>query len=129
MRRFASIVLLASAGAIWGFSQSADNAQNQTAQNQTSTETRHGKVKKSRSAGGDVGSGAGDIGKGAGKGAGHIAEGTAKGVGDTVTLHPVAGAEAVGTGAGKGAKDVGVGTAKGTGKVFKGIGKGIKHIF
>jgi hypothetical protein len=84
-------------------------------------------------AGHDVGSGAGDIGKGAGGAAGHVAEGTGKGAVDLVTLHPVNAAGAVGTGAAKGGKDLGVGTAKGTGKIVKGtgkgIGKGFKKIF
>ncbi len=85
--------------------------------------------KPPRSAGGDIGSGSGDIGKGAGKGAGNLAEGTAKGAGDVVTLHPVAGAEAVGKGGAKAGKDVAVGTTKGTGKVVKGTGKAIKKVF
>ncbi|MDE1154841.1 MAG: hypothetical protein PW735_03820 [Acidobacteriaceae bacterium] len=86
-----------------------------------------------RSPGGDVGSGAGDIGKGTGKGAGKIAEGTGKGAVDVVTLHPVSGAESVGKGAAVGGKDIGVGAVKGTGKMAKGagrgIGKGVKKIF
>jgi hypothetical protein len=69
---------------------------------------------QSRSPGGEVGSGAGDIGKGAA---------------DLVTLHPIDAAGNVGKGAAIGGKDVAVGTTKGTGKVFKGIGRGIKHIF
>jgi hypothetical protein len=110
------------------FSQSGDPNQNasQTSSDQTG---KHHKDKKSRSAGGEIGSGAGDLGKGAAGGAGNVAGGVAKGAGDVVTLHPIDGAAAVGTGAGKGAKDVGEGTAKGTGKIVKGIGKGIKHIF
>jgi hypothetical protein len=84
---------------------------------------------KPRSAGGDVGSGAGDIGKGAAKGTGNLAKGTAKGVGDLVTLHPVGAVENVGKGAGAAAKDVGVGTAKGTGKIVEGTGKAIAHPF
>lgn len=85
--------------------------------------------KHSRGAGGEIGSGAGDIGKGAGKGAGHAAEGVGKGAGDVVTLHPVKGAENIGKGAGEAGKDVTVGTAKGTGKVVKGVGKAFKKIF
>ena len=83
----------------------------------------------SRGPAGEVGSGVGDVGKGAGKGAGHAAEGAAKGAGDVVTLHPVKGAANVGKGAGEAGKDVTVGTAKGTGKVVKGIGKAFKKIF
>jgi hypothetical protein len=45
--------------------------------------------KHGRSAGGDIGSGSGDIGKGAGKGAGNLAKGTGKGAADLATLHPV----------------------------------------
>src|ERR1700680_3504785 len=82
-----------------------------------------------RSAGGDIGSGSGDIGKGAGKGGGNLAKGTGKGAGDLATLHPVKAAGAVGKGAASAGKDVGVGAAKGTGKILKGTGKGIKHLF
>ena len=84
---------------------------------------------KGRSAGGDVGSGAGDIGKGVGKGTGQAAEGVGKGAGDLVTLHPLKAAGNVGKGAGEAGKDVGVGAAKGTGKVLKGTGRAIKHVF
>jgi hypothetical protein len=82
---------------------------------------------KGRSAGGDIGSGSGDIGKGAGKGAGNLAAGTGKGAADLATLHPVNAAGAVGEGGAKAAKNVGEGTAKGTGKVAKGVGKALKH--
>lgn len=82
-----------------------------------------------RSAGGDVGSGSGDIGKGAGKGAGHAAEGVGKGAGDLVTLHPIGAAENVGKGAGEAGKDVGVGTVKGTGKIAKGTGRAVAKPF
>ena len=82
-----------------------------------------------RSAGGDVGSGTGDIGKGVGKGAGSAAKDTGKGAGQLATLHPVNAAGDVGKGAGTAGKDVGVGAAKGTGKIAKGTGRGIKHIF
>ena len=78
---------------------------------------------KGRSAGGDIGSGTGDIGKGAAKGTGKAAEGVGKGVGDLVTLHPVGAAKNVGKGGLEAGKDVGVGAAKGTGKVAKGTGK------
>ncbi len=82
-----------------------------------------------RSPGGDIGSGAGDIGKGAAGGVGNVAKGTGKGAVDLVTLHPINAAGNVGKGAAVGGKDIGVGAAKGTGKVAKGVGRGIKHIF
>lgn len=123
----AALIPMLAAG--FSFSQSGDP--NQTASQSTSDRTskHHREKKKSRSAGGEIGSGAGDIGKGAAGGVGNVAGGVAKGAGDVVTLHPIDGAAAIGTGAGKGAKDVGEGTVKGTGKMVKGIGKGIKHIF
>ena len=74
-------------------------------------------------AGGDIGGGSGDIGKGVGKGAGKAAEGVGKGTGDLVTGHPVGAAENVGKGAGEAGKDIGVGAVKGTGKIGKGTGK------
>jgi hypothetical protein len=76
-----------------------------------------------RGAGGDIGSGTGDIGKGAGKGAGQAGEGVGKGAGDLVTLRPLGAAGDVGKGAGEAGKDVGGGTAKGSGKITKGTGK------
>ena len=77
----------------------------------------------------DVGSGAGDIGKGAAKGVGSAAKGTGKTAGDLVTLHPINAATDVGKGATNTGKNVGVGAVKGTAKIFKGTGKGIKHLF
>ncbi len=82
-----------------------------------------------RSPGGDVGSGAGDVGKGTAKGAGAAAQGVGKGAGDLVTLHPVNAAGNVGKGAAVAGKDVSVGAAKGTGKIAKGTGRGIGRIF
>jgi hypothetical protein len=82
-----------------------------------------------RSPGGDVGSGAGDVGKGTAKGAGAAAKGVGKGAGDLVTLHPLDAAGNVGKGAAVAGKDVGVGAAKGTGKIAKGTGRGIGRIF
>jgi hypothetical protein len=82
-----------------------------------------------RSAGGDVGHGSEDIGKGAGGAAGNVAKGTGKGAVDLVTLHPVDAAGNVGKGVGVGAKDAGVGVAKGTGDIAKGTGRGIGHLF
>jgi hypothetical protein len=82
-----------------------------------------------RSAGGDIGSGSGDIGKGAAKGAGNLAAGTGKGAADLVTLHPVGAAAEVGKGGASAGKNVAVGSAKGSGKIVKGTGKAIKKIF
>jgi hypothetical protein len=90
---------------------------------------RAGEQKPHRGAGKEIGSGAGDIGKGTAKGAGNLAKGTGEGAVDLVTLHPINGAKSLGEGAGKAGKDVGVGTVKGTGKIGKGIGKAIKKIF
>ena len=123
--RAAPLVILAAG---LSFSQSGDPNQSATQNSSDQTGKHHKDKKKSRSAGGEVGSGAGDIGKGAAGGAGNVAGGVAKGAADVVTLHPIDGAVAAGTGAAKGAKDVGEGTAKGTGKIVKGIGKGIKHV-
>jgi hypothetical protein len=100
-----------------------------TTPNQNQTPSQSVPQKQGRSPGGDIGSGSGDIGKGAGKGAGKLAEGTGKGVGDVATLHPVAGAEAVGKGGASAGKNVAIGTGKGTGKIVKGTGKAIKKVF
>ncbi|HTD56244.1 MAG TPA: hypothetical protein VK670_12730 [Silvibacterium sp.] len=85
--------------------------------------------KHSRSAGGEMASGAGDIGKGVGKGAGSLAVGTGKGAVDLATLHPIDAATDIGKGGAKAGTHIAVGTVKGTGKVVTGVGKGIKHIF
>jgi hypothetical protein len=85
--------------------------------------------KQHRGAGKEIGSGVGDIGKGAAKGTGNLAKGTGKGALDLVTLHPINAATSVGKGAGTAGKDVGVGTVKGTGKIGKGIGKAVKKLF
>jgi hypothetical protein len=98
-------------------------------QNQSTAPTQPAAQKQGRSAGGDIGSGSGDVGKGAGKGAGNLAKGTGKGAGDLATLHPVGAAGAVGKGAASAGKDVGVGTAKGTGKIVKGTGRLLKKPF
>ena len=111
--------LLASGLAAYGQSQSTPN----------DATSKPPIQKQSRSAGGDIGSGSGDIGKGAAKGTGNLAAGAGKGAGDLVTLHPVDAAGAVGKGAASAGKNVGVGAAKGTGKILKGTGKGIKHLF
>ncbi|MGB0124146.1 MAG: hypothetical protein WA419_05070 [Silvibacterium sp.] len=103
-------------------------------QNQSTTKTNEATSqsavqKQGRGAGGEIGSGSGDIGKGAGKGAGNLAEGTGKGAADLVTLHPVDAAGAVGKGGASAGKNVAVDTAKGTGKIVKGTGKAIRKIF
>jgi hypothetical protein len=85
--------------------------------------------KQGRSAGGEMASGAGDIGKGTAKGAGSLAAGTGKGAVDLVTLHPINAATDVGKGGVSAGTHVGVGAVKGTAKIGKGVGKGIKHIF
>ena len=77
----------------------------------------------------EIGSGAGDIGKGAAKGAGNLAKGTGQGALDLVTLHPIDAAASVGKGAVLAGKDVSVGTVKGTGKMGRGIGRAIKKLF
>ena len=97
------------------------------AHSQTQT-TQPAPPKQTRSPGGDVGSGTGDIGKGAAKGTGAAAKGAGKGAGDLVTLHPLNAAGNVGKGAGVAGKDVGVGAAKGTGKVAKGTGRAVGKI-
>ena len=83
----------------------------------------------SRGPGKEIGSGAGDIGKGAAKGAGNLGERHRQGrtgSGDAASdqrgdfgrqRRGVAG------------KDVAVGTVKGTGKIGKGIGKAVKKLF
>ena len=93
------------------------------------TQSKPATAHQERSAGGEIGSGSGDIAKGVGKGAGKAAEGVGKGAGDLVTLHPVGAAENVGKGAGEAGKDVGVGAIKGAGKIGKGTGKLIAKPF
>jgi hypothetical protein len=107
-------VVLILALAVCGWSQQTDSAQNTK---------HHGGAAK------EIGSGAGDIGKGTAKGAGHLAAGTGKGALDLVTLHPIDAAASLGKGAGKAGIDAGTGAVKGTGKIGKGIGKAIKHLF
>jgi hypothetical protein len=77
----------------------------------------------------DVGSGAGDIGKGTAKGVGSAAKGTGKTAADLVTLHPINAATDLGKGAASTGKNVGVGAVKGTGKILRGTGKAIGHLF
>jgi hypothetical protein len=103
--------------------------QNQSATKLNETTNQSTLQKQGRGAGADIGSGTGDIGKGAGKGVGNLAKGTGKGAADLATLHPVDAAGAVGKGGASAGKNVAVGTAKGTGKIVKGTGKAIKKIF
>src|SRR5258708_5054838 len=97
---------------------STPNSSNAQAETSVHTSAKH-----------DVGSGAGDIGKGTAKGVGSAAKGTGKAAGDLVTLHPINAATDLGKGAAKTGKNVGVGAVKGTAKIFKGTGKAIKHLF
>src|SRR6266702_1449253 len=134
MRRRAgisSLALLAFGLSAYGQNQSAspENQAPDQAPNQPAATTQSAPQKQGRSAGGDIGSGSGDIGKGAGKGAGNLAKGTGKGAGDLVTLHPINAAGDVGKGGASAGKNVAVGTAKGTGKIVKGTGKAIKKVF
>ncbi|MGO9490687.1 MAG: hypothetical protein ACLPZY_00270 [Terracidiphilus sp.] len=125
-----SIALIALAFAICGQNAPGQNSQTQapaqptgTSQPSTPQQPHHG------SPGGDVGRGAGTIGKGTAKGAGAAAKGVGKGAGDLVTLHPLNAAGNVGKGGAVAGKDVGVGAVKGTGKITKGTGRGIGKIF
>ncbi len=117
-------LLLITSTLAWGQQTTA-----QPAPTQTTVQPAAPAQVQGRSPGGDIGSGAGDIGKGTAAGAGNVAKGTGKGAVDLVTLHPVNAAGNVGKGAAVGGKDIGVGAAKGTGKVAKGVGRGIKHVF
>jgi hypothetical protein len=116
-----SVGLLAFAVGAYGQSQSGTTSNPAASQ---ADSQKHG-----RSAGGDIGSGSGDIGKGAGKGAGDLAKGGGKGAGDLVTGHPIDAAGEVGKGGASAGKNVGVGAAKGPGKVVKGTGKVLKKPF
>jgi hypothetical protein len=125
-----SVALLGLALALWGQKALAQNSQTQTPPPSASTsQSSTTQPSPQTSPGGDVGHGAGDIGKGTAKGAGSAAKGIGKGAGDLVTLHPVKAAGNVGKGAAGAGKDVGVGAAKGTGKIAKGTGRGIGKIF
>src|SRR5271165_7032669 len=79
-------------------------------------------AKKSRSAGGEVASGTGDIAKGAAKGAGSLAACAGKGAVDLVTLHPIDAAVSVGKGGVSAGTHIVVGTTKGTGRIAIGVG-------
>lgn len=110
-------------------------ARSQSNSDQSATAQNSARARTGRNAGGDVGSGSGDIGMGTAKGASNLTAGTGKGAGDLVTGRPVNVAGAVGKGGASAGKNigVGVGAGKGTGKIGKGVGKGlgkgIKHIF
>ena len=82
--------------------------------------------KKQRSAGGQMASGNGDIGKGAAKGAADLGKGTANGAVDLATGHPIDSAVSVGRGAASAGEHVGEGTVKGGVKIGKGVG-GLFH--
>jgi hypothetical protein len=118
------LALILSGAAAIGFS-----AYGQTPSTPQPAQSQSAAHPEGRSAGGDVGSGAGDIGKGAGGAAGNVGKGVGEGAGNLVTLHPARAGEDLGKGVGKGAKDAGVGAAKGTGKIAKGTGRGIGHLF
>jgi len=110
--------------------QTSNQASEQTSAPIQSVDEKHSKHhKSSKGAGAEVGSGVGDVGKGAAKGAGDLAKGTGKGAVDLATLHPVNAATDIGKGAGEAGGHVAVGTVKGTGKVFKGTAKAIKKVF
>jgi hypothetical protein len=125
-----SIALLAFALVFCGPDATGQNGQSQAPQQPAdASHPSAAQQPHQDSAGGDVGKGAGDIGKGTAKGAGAAAEGVGKGAGDIVTLHPAEAAGNVGKGAAVAGKDVGVGAAKGTGKIAKGTGRGIGKLF
>lgn len=124
-----SIALLALAFSICGQSAPSQNSHDQPPQPAATSQPSTKHHSHQRSPGGDVGSGAGDIGKGTAKGAGAAAKGVGKGTADLVTLHPLDAAGNVGKGAGIAGKDVGLGAAKGTGKMAKGAGRGIGKLF
>ena len=125
-----SLALVALAFEFCSQNAAGQNSQAQTEpQPATTSQTSTEKQPHQSSPGGDVGSGAGDIGKGTAKGAGAAAKGVGKGAGDLVTLHPLNAAGNVGKGGAIAGKDVGVGAAKGTGKIAKGTGRGIGKIF
>lgn len=137
MRRSAGVLsgmVAIAAMSVYGQTATPAAAENQVSPQMSTPEMSaaepHSKHHKtSKSAGAEVGSGAGDIGKGAAKGVGDLAKGTGKGVVDLATLHPINAATDIGKGAGKAGGHVAVGTVKGTGKVVKGTAKAIKNVF
>ena len=118
-RFFVAAAFFAGAAIAPGLASAQDNGAQNTAK----------RAKKHTSAKHDIGSGAGDLGKGAGKGVAGAAKGAGKGAVDLVTLHPIDAATDLGKGAAGAGKNIGVGTVKGTGKMIKGTGKAIKHLF
>lgn len=125
-----SIVLVALVLAVCGQQVFGQDSQTQKAPQPTNTSQSSTKQAPHQSSpAGDVGRGAGDIGKGTAKGAGAAAKGVGKGAGDLVTLHPLDAAGNVAKGGAIAGKDVGVGAAKGTGKIAKGTGRGIGKAF
>jgi hypothetical protein len=124
------IPLLALAFVLCGLNALGQDSQTQPPPQPANTPQPSDKPQPHQSSpGGDVGKGAGDIGKGTAKGAGAAAKGVGKGAGDLVTLHPVDAAGNVGKGGAVAGKDIGVGAAKGTGKIAKGTGRGIGKLF
>jgi hypothetical protein len=124
------LALILSGAAALGFSAAAYGQTSSTPPSAPQPDqTQPAAHPETRSPGGDVGSGAGDLGKGAGGAAGNVGKGVGEGAGDLVTLHPARAGETLGKGVGKGAKDAGVGVGKGTGKIAKGTGRGIGHLF
>lgn len=125
------IALLALVFAICGQNAAGQSSQTQSPEPQPADTSQPSTERQPHqgSPGGDVGRGAGDIGKGTAKGAGALGEGVGKGVGNLVTLHPLDAAGNVGKGGAVAGKDIGGGVAKGTGKIAKGTGRGIGKIF
>ncbi|MFZ0304544.1 MAG: hypothetical protein WAL75_17770 [Terracidiphilus sp.] len=125
-----SIALLALVFAICALNAHGQTSQTQPAQQSTpASQPSAGQQSHQSSPGGDVGRGAGDIGKGTAKGTGAAAKGVGKGAGDLVTLHPIDAAGNIGKGGAVAGKDIGVGAARGTGKIAKGTGRGIGKLF
>ena len=134
VKQIAAGLALAMIASVCAHGQSAAVAPAQTGtpsaeQTQPAAQQNSKPQKKTRGAGAEVGSGAGDVGKGAAKGAGDLTKGTGKGAVDLATLHPINAATDIGKGAGEAGGHVAVGTAKGTGKVVKGTAKAIKKVF
>ena len=125
-----SIVLLGLAFVVCGQNALGQDSQSQPSPQPTNASQPSTKKEAHQSSpAGEVGRGAGDIGKGTAKGAGAAAKGVGKGAADLVTLHPIDAASNVAKGGAVAGKDVGVGAAKGTGKIAKGTGRGIGKIF
>src|SRR5271154_1695830 len=110
MRTPATLLLLAPL--VFAVAAHGQNPPQTQAPQPRTTQSNPATPPKGRGAGGDIGNGSGDVGKGVGDGAGKAAEGVGKGAGDLATLHPGAAAGNVGKGAGDAGKDVGVGAVK-----------------